>query len=210
MRLGLAEFARPLVPHLAAVRRGACGRGGDELLARLLTAVNARLRAQATAARPRLRELRWALTQGEREVTNYTRAIGRGDFASLATALRAAEQCRAALQAERAQLDGHQQPAVLQRMPAALKRHLQGIPEKLRSGVTGKVREAIQQSIARILGGTEGSMTIEAGTGGLLGLAAHRGQVGEREDPTLLAPTTLSTASVAQSSRVVGQPCPST
>ncbi len=100
MRLGLADLVQSLVPHLAAGRRIACARDGDALLACLLTAVNARLRPQATAARPRVRELRCALTQVEREVSNYTRAIGRGDFASLATALRAAEQRRAALQAE--------------------------------------------------------------------------------------------------------------
>jgi len=35
MRLGLADLAQPLVPHLAGVRRVACGRGSDELLARL-------------------------------------------------------------------------------------------------------------------------------------------------------------------------------
>jgi hypothetical protein len=52
---------------------------------------------------------------------------------------------------------------------AARERHLEGITEKLRSGVNGKVREAIQQSIARILVGTDGSLTIEARTGGLLG-----------------------------------------
>ena len=35
MRLVLADLAQPLVPHLAGGRRVACGRGGDELLARL-------------------------------------------------------------------------------------------------------------------------------------------------------------------------------
>ncbi len=194
MRLGLADLAQPLVPQLAGVRRGACGRGADELLAHLLTAVNARLRAQATAARPRVRELRSTLTQVEREVTNSTRAIGRGGFASVATALRAAEQCRVALQAELAQLDGNQQPAVIQLTPVALERHLEGMTERLCSGVNGKVREAIQPSIARILVDTDGALTIEARTGGLLGLEGDLSQVGDREDPTLLAPTTLSTA----------------
>jgi hypothetical protein len=33
MRLVLADLAQPLVPHLAAGRRVACGRGGDEPLA---------------------------------------------------------------------------------------------------------------------------------------------------------------------------------
>ncbi len=42
--------------------------------------------------------------------------------------------------------------------------------EKLRSGVSGKVREAIQQSVARILVGVDGSLTIVAKPGGLLGV----------------------------------------
>jgi hypothetical protein len=103
-------------------------------LERLLAAVNARLRAQAAAARPRVQELRGALTLVNREIANYTRAIGRGDFASLEMALTTAEQPRTAMQAELAQLDGHQQPAVAQLMPAALERHLQGMTEKLRVG----------------------------------------------------------------------------
>ncbi len=78
--------------------------------------------------------------------------------------------------------------------PAKLERHLQGMTEKLQNGVNGKVREAIQQSIARILVGTDGSLTIEARTGGLLGLEGHLGQVEDGEDPTFLEPTTLSTA----------------
>jgi len=47
---------------------------------------------------------------------------------------------------------------------------LQGIIEKLRSGVAGRVREAIQQSVARILVGGDGSLTIEAKPEGLLGM----------------------------------------
>jgi hypothetical protein len=129
-----------------------------------------------------------------RKIANYTGAIAREDFASLENALTTVEQRRTALQAELAQLDGNQQPAVVQLMPAALERHLQGMTEKLRSGVNGKVREAIQQSIARILVSTDGSLTIETRTGGLLGLEGNLGQVGDREDPTLLAPTPLSTA----------------
>jgi hypothetical protein len=163
-------------------------------LERLLSVVNAKLQAQATAARPRVKELRRALTLVNREIANYTRAIARGDFNSLETALTTAEQRRTSLQTELAQLDGHQQPAVVQLLPAALEQHLQGMTEKLRSGVNGKVREAFQQSIARILVGTDGSLTIEAKPGGLLRLEGNLGQVGDGEDPTLLAPTTLSTA----------------
>ncbi len=129
-----------------------------------------RLRAQAAAARPRGRDLRRSLTQVERGIGNYTRAIARGDITSLDTALRAAEERRVALQAELAQLDGNRQPAVVQLISAMLERHLQGMTEKLRSGVNGKVREAIRQSIARIVVGVDGSLTIQAKPGGLLGM----------------------------------------
>jgi hypothetical protein len=156
-----------------------------ELLDRLLTVVNARLRAQATVSRPRITELRKALTRVDREIANYTPAIGKGDFSSLERALAAAEKRRSALQAELARLDGNQ-PAVLQLTPAALARHLEGMTEKLRSGVNGKVREAIQQSIARILVGGDGSLTIEAIPGGLLGLDGNISQVECREGRNLL------------------------
>jgi len=41
--------------------------------------------------------------------------------------------------------------------------------EKLRSSVNGKVREAIEQSLARILVGVDGRLTIEGKPDGLLG-----------------------------------------
>ncbi len=62
--------------------------------------MNARLRARAAKNRPHLRELRRSLAQAEREIANHALAIGRGDFASLETALTAAERRRGALQAE--------------------------------------------------------------------------------------------------------------
>ena len=65
-------------------------------------------------------------------------------------------------------------------MPAALEQHLQGLTEKLRSGVKAKVREAIQQSIARILVGVDGSLTIEAKPGGLLGVEEALARLGGR------------------------------
>jgi hypothetical protein len=139
-------------------------------LDRLLTVVNARLRAQATVSRPRIKEIRRALTLVDREIANYTRAIAKGDFSSLEQALGAAEQRRATLQAELAQLTGSQQPAVVQLTPAALERHLEGMTEKLRSGVNGKVREAIQQSVARILVSVDGTVTLETKPDGLLGV----------------------------------------
>ncbi len=163
-------------------------------LDRLLTAVNAKLRAQATATRPRVRELRKALTLVSREITNYTQAVARGDFMSLETALAAAERRRATLQAELAQLDGNQQTAVVQLTPAALERHLQGMTKKLRSGVNGKVREAIQQSVARILVGVDGSLTIEAKPGGLLGLDSTIPHVVGGEERSPLEPSTHSAA----------------
>jgi hypothetical protein len=82
--------------------------------------------------------------------------------------------------------------AVLQFAPAALERHLQGMTEKLRSGVNGKVREAIQQSVARILMGVDGSLTIEAKADGLLGLEGNLGQLECRGGRSLTEPSTLS------------------
>jgi hypothetical protein len=41
--------------------------------------------------------------------------------------------------------------------------------------VNGKVREVIQQSIARILVGVDGSLMIEAKPGGLLGVDGDHG-----------------------------------
>jgi hypothetical protein len=90
----------------------------------------------------------------------------------LETALTSAEQRLATLQAELAQLVGGQQSAVIQLTPAALERHLQGMTEKLRSRVNGKVREAIQQSVARILVGVDGTVTLETKPDGLLGVEA--------------------------------------
>ena len=162
-------------------------------LNRVLAAVNVRLRAQAQVSRPRIKELRRALSLVDREIANYTRAIGKGDFSSLDQALGAAEQRRTTLQGELARLNGNQEPAVVQLTPAALERHLQGMTEKLRSGVNGKVREAIQQSIARILVGGDGGLTIEAKTGGLLGLEGNVAQV-EGQGQSLLEHDLVSPA----------------
>ena len=71
--------------------------------------------------------------------------------------------------------------------------------------MNGKVLEAIQ-SIARILVGVDGNLTIEAKPGGLLGLEGNLGQVGGQEDPTLLTPTTLSIAGRQWKLIVAGQP----
>jgi hypothetical protein len=156
------------------------------VLARVLATANARLRAQAAATRPRVKELRKTLTQVEREIANYRRAVARGDFRSLEAALGAAERRQTALQAELTRLEGTQQPAVVQITPARLERHWQGLTEKLRSGVNGKVREAIQQTVTRILVGVEGSLTIEARPGGLLGLDGNITQGDCQEEGDLL------------------------
>ena len=166
----------------------------NDMLDRLLKAVNAKLRTQAAASRPRVAEVRKALAQVDRQIANYTRAVARGEFASLEVALGAAEQRRATLQAELARLDGKQQSGIIQRTPAALEHHLQGMTEKLQSGVNGKVREAIEQTVARILVGVNGSPMIEAKPGGLLGMEEYLCQVGDRKEPALFPPTTLSAA----------------
>jgi len=97
----------------------------------------------------------------------------------LEQALGATEQRRATIQAELAKFDGEQPSAVIQLPPRS-----SGITEKLRSGVHGQVRDTIQASIAWILVGVDGSLTIEARLGGLLGVEGNVGQVGGQEDTT--------------------------
>ncbi len=63
--------------------------------------------------------LRRALTQVEREITNYARTIASPDMP-----LQAAEERRAALQAKLAQQDANQQTAVVQLTPAAREHRL--------------------------------------------------------------------------------------
>ena len=53
-------------------------------------------------------------------------------------------------------------------LPNRLERHLQGLTEKLRSGVNGKVREVIERAVSRIVVGVDGGLTIEVKPGGLL------------------------------------------
>ena len=78
--------------------------------------------------------------------------------------------------------------------PAALERHLQGITEKLRSGVNGKVREAIQQSVARMLVGADGTITVETKPEGLLGVERNLTQSKLGETPAGFEPKVLSAA----------------
>jgi hypothetical protein len=84
---------------------------------------------------------------------------------------------------------------VIRLTPAALDRHLQGMTEKLRSGVHGKVREAIEQSVARIQVGSDGSLTIEAKPGGLLGLEGNITRLDGQEESTVLEQGIVSPAS---------------
>ncbi len=58
--------------------------------------------------------------------------------------------------------------------------------------MNGKVREAIEQSIARILVGVDGSLTIEAKPGGLLGMNGIIAQANSQEGQALIEPRTLS------------------
>lgn len=57
--------------------------------------------------------------------------------------------------------------------------------EKLRSGANGKVRGAIQQSIARILVGAHGTVTVETRPDGLLDLEGNLARLDGQEGPTV-------------------------
>lgn len=59
---------------------------------------------------------------------------------------------------------------VAQLTPAALQHHLQVIIEKLQSGAAGRVREAIEQSVAQIVVAADGTLTLVAKPDGLLGV----------------------------------------
>ena len=93
---------------------------------------------------------------------------------------------------------------MLQLTPATLERHLQGLTEKLRSGVHGKVREAIEQSVAQILVGGDGSLTIEAKPGGLLGVDGSPAQVECQAGQALLGGQRKLTK--ATTSPIIGAP----
>ncbi len=63
--------------------------------------------------------------------------------------------------------------AELVQAPAVLDRHLQRMTEKLRSGVHGKVREATQQPIVRIVVAVDRRLLIRVKAGGLLELDGY-------------------------------------
>jgi hypothetical protein len=66
--------------------------------------------------------------------------------------------------------------------------------EKLRSRVTGKVREAIQQSVARILVGVDGTVTLETKPDGLLGVKAIHVRLDGEEEGGLIHQSFLSSS----------------
>ena len=88
------------------------------------------MRAEAAGAHPPYQELKKALTRFNREIANFTRAIGRGDFASLEGALKEAEARRVAVTAELTEIERKQAPGMLQIPPAVLKQHLEGLTER--------------------------------------------------------------------------------
>ena len=152
---------------------------------RLLQTVNARLRAQTDLAQPRLPELREALARVEQEIENFVRAIGRGDFDSLEGALKAAEARREVLRREIDAVESTRR-GLLQLTPQALEQHLAGLTERLRSGVTGRVREAIRASVEKILVCMDGSLTLEVKPEGLLGALPAMATSGRRgAEPTM-------------------------
>jgi hypothetical protein len=70
----------------------------------------------------------------------------------------------------------------------ALERRLEGITEKPRGGVNGNVREALQQSVGRILVSVDGIVTLEAKPGRLLGVDGNCPPLEDREGQVLLEP----------------------
>lgn len=80
----------------------------------------------------------------------------------------------------------------MQLTPVMLERHLQGMIEKPRRGMTGGVREAFQESVARILVSVDRSVTIDARPGGLLALERNLTQLANGQIEPLLEPSTLS------------------
>ncbi len=63
--------------------------------------------------------------------------------------------------------------------------------EKLRGGVIGRVRGAIQQSVARVLVGVDETLTIEAKPGGLLGFERDMLHMHSQEKRSLIEQNTL-------------------
>jgi hypothetical protein len=85
-------------------------------------------------------------------------------------ALKIAEARRTTLLTELAALEQARGPGGLQFSPGALGRHLQRLTDELRSGVQGKVRDAIERTVGKIVVNADGTMTIEVRPKGLPGI----------------------------------------
>ena len=72
--------------------------------------------------------------------------------------------------AELAEVEKVRAPGVLQLTLAALERHLQALVQELRSGVQGKVPDALERTVGKLMVDTDGSITIEAKPDGPLGI----------------------------------------
>jgi hypothetical protein len=70
--------------------------------------------------------------------------------------------------------------------------------EELRSGVNGKVRQAMQESIARILVGVDGSLTIEAKPEGLLGVEGTHAHLTDVREESAMIRQAISSSSGRQ------------
>lgn len=77
---------------------------------------------------------------------------------------------RATLLTEVAEVEKVRAPGVLQLTPTALDRYLQALVQELRSGIQGKVRDALERTVGKITVDMDGTMTIEAKPDGVLGI----------------------------------------
>jgi len=153
-------------------------------LERLLASVNAALRAQAAEARPRIKEVKRGLALVDRQIANFVRAVGQGNFTPLEAALGESQTRRDQLQAELARLEQAQPTGMLQLTPAALKENLEMLIEDLRGGDPGRVRAALERSLGRIIVGVDGTMAMELKPKGLLGVETTTVPLGCRGDGT--------------------------
>ncbi len=103
-------------------------------------------------------------------------------------ALKAAEARREVLRREIEEAENIRR-GMLQLTPQVLERHLEGLVEKLRSGMTGRVREAIRASVKKILVSEDGSLTLEVRPEGLLGAQTAIADSGCRKTGPILERT---------------------
>jgi hypothetical protein len=79
-----------------------------------------------------------------------------------------------------AEVEKMRAPGVLQLTPPALEHHLQALAQELRSGIQGKVRDAIERTVGKITVDADGAITIEARPDGLLGTEGQFAPLGRR------------------------------